>query len=210
MIGSWWENVQRPMRPPTVVMCAVLGEDSPQVPLSEDQHAVSEFGSSCQHESFGEAVRSRAARRNPHGFDTRAGQGSVERRGELSSAVADEELEFCRAVAEVHQEVPGLLSGPGSVGVRGCAEDVHVAAADFQGKEDVDPLERHRAVHMEEVHGQHGRGLRPQELPPRTGRSARIDDVDVSGAHGELATRDWGLCSSVGVPVSVEGRLWAS
>jgi hypothetical protein len=29
-------------------------------------------------------------------------------------------------------------------------------------------------------------------------------------AGGELATRDWGLCSSVGVPVSVEGRLWAS
>jgi signal transduction histidine kinase len=41
----------------------------------------------------------------------------------------------------------------------------------------------------------------------RTGRSARIDYADVSGAIGELAIRD-GLCSSVGVPVSVEGRLW--
>jgi PAS domain S-box-containing protein len=41
----------------------------------------------------------------------------------------------------------------------------------------------------------------------RTGRSARIDHADVSGAIG-IATRDWGLCSSVGVPVSVEGRPW--
>ncbi|MFD1532296.1 GAF domain-containing protein [Pseudonocardia aurantiaca] len=42
----------------------------------------------------------------------------------------------------------------------------------------------------------------------RTGRSARIDYADVSGAIGEIAIRDWGPCSSVGVPVSVEGRLW--
>jgi hypothetical protein len=46
-------------------------------------------------------------------------------------------------------------------------EDVHVVAAEFHGEEDVDPLERHRAVHVEEVHGQHARGLGPQELPPR-------------------------------------------
>jgi hypothetical protein len=105
MIGSWWEKLQRPMRPPTVVMCAVLGEHSPQVPLPEDQDPVGEFGSSGQHESLGEAVRSRTARRDLHGVDTRVGQGSVERRGELSSAVADEELEFSRAVAEVHQKV---------------------------------------------------------------------------------------------------------
>jgi hypothetical protein len=45
MIGPWREKFQRPMRPPTVVMCAVLGKDSPPVPLSEDQHAVGEFGS---------------------------------------------------------------------------------------------------------------------------------------------------------------------
>jgi hypothetical protein len=55
-----------------------------------------------------------------------------------------------------------------------------------------------------------GGGRNVTRLVFRTGRSARIDDVDVSGAHGELATRDWGLCSSVGAPVSVEGRLWAS
>ena len=46
-------------------------------------------------------------------------------------------------------------------------------------------------------------------LVHQTGR-ARIDDYDpVSGTIGQVAT-DWGLRSSVGVPVSVEGRLWGA
>ena len=44
----------------------------------------------------------------------------------------------------------------------------------------------------------------------RTGRP-RIDyDDTISGAIGQAATRDWGVRSSVGVPVSVEGRLWGA
>ena len=39
-------------------------------------------------------------------------------------------------------------------------------------------------------------------------RPARIDYSDVSGVIGQVAAQDWGLRSSVGVPVSVEGRLW--
>ena len=42
----------------------------------------------------------------------------------------------------------------------------------------------------------------------RTGQPARIDYSDVSGVIGRVASRDWGLRSSVGVPVSAEGRLW--
>jgi signal transduction histidine kinase len=41
-----------------------------------------------------------------------------------------------------------------------------------------------------------------------TGRPARIDYSDVSGVIGQVASRDWGLRSSVGVPVSAEGRVW--
>jgi GAF domain-containing protein len=41
-----------------------------------------------------------------------------------------------------------------------------------------------------------------------TGRPARIDDyADTSGAAADVA-RGWGLRSLVGVPISVEGRLW--
>src|SRR5580692_4153167 len=43
----------------------------------------------------------------------------------------------------------------------------------------------------------------------RTGRPARIEyDDAISGPSGQVATRDWGLRSSAGVPVSIEGRLW--
>jgi hypothetical protein len=61
MIGSWQEKSQRPMWPPTVVVGAVLGKNGPQVPLTEDKDAIGQFGPGGQHESFGEAVRSRLA-----------------------------------------------------------------------------------------------------------------------------------------------------
>ena len=62
-------------------------------------------------------------------------------------------------VVEVHQQVAGLLGGPGSGRVAGRPDDVYVAGADFQGEEHVDPFQGDRAVDVEEVHGQHGRGL---------------------------------------------------
>jgi signal transduction histidine kinase len=42
----------------------------------------------------------------------------------------------------------------------------------------------------------------------QTGRPARIDYSDVSGVIGQVASQDWGLRSSVGVPVTTESRLW--
>jgi len=42
----------------------------------------------------------------------------------------------------------------------------------------------------------------------QTGRPARIDYNEVSGVIGQVASRDWGLRSSVAVPVSAENRLW--
>jgi hypothetical protein len=39
-------------------------------------------------------------------------------------------------------------------------EDVHVAAVDFEGEEDVDPFQGEGAVDVEEVDGQHAGGLR--------------------------------------------------
>jgi hypothetical protein len=44
----------------------------------------------------------------------------------------------------------------------------------------------------------------------RTGRPARIDyaETGASGPIGSAATDVWGLRSSSGAPISVEGRLW--
>jgi signal transduction histidine kinase len=44
----------------------------------------------------------------------------------------------------------------------------------------------------------------------RTGQTGRTDQAGMSGAIGDVATRDWGLQSSVGVPIRVEGRLWGA
>ncbi len=46
-------------------------------------------------------------------------------------------------------------------------------------------------------------------LTLRTGRPARLDAyVDVTGSIGDTGAHGWGFRSSVGVPISVEGRPW--
>jgi signal transduction histidine kinase len=52
-------------------------------------------------------------------------------------------------------------------------------------------------------------GRNVSTLTLRTGRPARLDAyVDVTGSIGKAGAHDWGLRSSVGVPISVEGRPW--
>jgi hypothetical protein len=66
------------MWPSTVVVANVFCEHHTQVSLTEDQHAVGEFGSEGAYESFGEAVRSWAAGRNLDHGDAGIGEDSVE------------------------------------------------------------------------------------------------------------------------------------
>jgi GAF domain-containing protein len=52
-------------------------------------------------------------------------------------------------------------------------------------------------------------GRNVSTLTLRTGRSARLDAyADVTGSIGNTGAHDWGFRSSVGVPISVEGRPW--
>jgi signal transduction histidine kinase len=52
-------------------------------------------------------------------------------------------------------------------------------------------------------------GRNVSTLTLRTGRPARLDAyADVTGSIGTTGAQDWGVRSSVGVPISVEGRLW--
>src|SRR4051794_25482090 len=69
-------------------------------------------------------------------------------------------------VAEVHEEVSGLLGGPGSVRVSGHAQDMQVAVADLEHEQHVEASQRKRAVDVEEVDCEHAGGLGAQELPP--------------------------------------------
>ena len=69
-------------------------------------------------------------------------------------------------LAEVHQQVAGLLGGPESVGMGGHAQHVQGAVADLEGEQDVESPQRERAVDVEEVDCEHAGGLGAQELPP--------------------------------------------
>ena len=104
------------MWPLGVVVRGVGGQHAAEVLFPEDQHAVGDLGADGQYEAFGEAVRPGAPRRDLDHLDTRIGQHRVERGSELSGAIADEEPELGGVVAEIHDEVAGLLGGPRPVG----------------------------------------------------------------------------------------------
>src|SRR5439155_5867703 len=60
-------------------------------------------------------------------------------------------------VPQVHHQVADLLHGPRPVRVRGDPEDVHVTGADLHDEQAVQAPQGHRAVHVEEVGGEHRR-----------------------------------------------------
>src|SRR5436309_1466928 len=82
-----------------------------------------------------------------------------------SATAADQEPEVRGAIAEVDKQVADLLCGPRPVRVRGHAEDVYVTGADLDHEQAVQALEGYRAVDVEEIGGEHCRGLGVQELP---------------------------------------------
>ena len=61
-------------------------------------------------------------------------------------------------VAQVHDEVAGLLGGPGPGRMGGDAQDVHRPGLDLHHEQDVHALEQHR-VHVKEVTGKDARRL---------------------------------------------------
>jgi hypothetical protein len=183
------------MGSPSVVVRLVLGQDQLQVSLTEDQHPVCDLRPGGQYEPFGIGVRPGALGRDLHGLDTGAGQGRIERCGELPGPVADQEPEARGAITEIHREVADLLRGPGPVRVRGDPAEVHVAAAGLDHEQAIQPLERHCAVHVEEVRGKHRRGLGTQELLPgcigvplrRRGYLQRLEDPPDRGRADPVA-----------------------
>ncbi len=110
------------VRPSTVVMANVLREHQTQVPLTEDQHTVGQFGSEGADEPFGETVRPRATRRNPDHLDAHIGEDGVEGCGELAGPVANEDPKLGDATAQIHDEIADLLGGPSAIGVCGRAQ----------------------------------------------------------------------------------------
>jgi hypothetical protein len=116
-----WAKVAGAVGSSTVVMANVLGEHDTPVPLADDHHAVSEFGSEGADKPFGDTVRPRTPWGNPDHLDAHIGQNSVERCGALASPVSDEDPELGEAIAKIHHQGTDLLGGPSAVGVGGRA-----------------------------------------------------------------------------------------
>src|SRR4051794_37578478 len=100
-----------------------------EVPRSGDQEVIEAFAAQRADEGFGDRVGPRC----PHGAaqdaDVGAGEYRVEGGGELAVPVAEQEPELLGLVAEVDEQVAGLLSGPGVGGVGGDPGEVDAAAA---------------------------------------------------------------------------------
>jgi len=108
-----------------------------------------------------------------------------------TAPVADQEPEPVGSIAEIHQQVAGLLRNPGPGRVGGDSHDVHAATAVLDHHEDVEAAQED-GVDVGEVDREDRLGLRGQELPPgRPGPAgcwseprALQDLPDGRGGHG--------------------------
>ncbi len=89
------------------------------MPFAEDEHAVGDLAADGEDEPFRVGVRSRASRWDLAHGDAGVGQHGVEGGGELPGPVADQEPELVGALAEVHEQIAGLLvvHGPSGLAV---------------------------------------------------------------------------------------------
>ena len=119
-------------------MLHILAQHDVEVAWSGDQEVVEAFPSQGADEAFGDRVRVGCSYRGADDADVGAGEHSIERAGELAVPVTDQEPEPVGAIAEIHQQVAGLLGHPGPGRVSGDPGEVHAAAAVLDDHEDVE------------------------------------------------------------------------
>ncbi len=136
----------------------VLAQDPPQMALVPDEGAVQELAAASPDPAFGDRVHAGRPDVAEHGPDPGVGEDRVERGGEVRAAVADHELGPVRLIAEVHEEVAGLLGGPFPGGMQGDAEDADAPGGVLDHGQDIG-LGAVEQVGREEVAGQDGLGL---------------------------------------------------
>ena len=124
-------------------------------------------------------IHARHPHAGKHGLDPGVGEDLVEHGGELRVPVADQVLDGCGCVFQVHGEVLRRLSDPGRGGMRGGTEDANTAGGVFDDGEDVLALPGQRDG-LDEVAGEQRFGLGAQEAGP--GRDAALGcGVDARG-----------------------------
>ena len=152
-----------------IVVDFVLAQDPPEMALIPDQGAVQKFAPASPNPAFGYRVHPGCPDVAEHGPDPGAGEDRVERGCVVRAAVADDELDLMRLLAQVHDQVAGLLGGPFPGWMQGDSEDADAPGCVLYHGQDV-ALGTAGQVGGEEVAGQDRLGLGAQELRP--GRSA--------------------------------------
>ena len=154
-------------------MLDILAQNDVEVAWPGDQEVVEAFLAQRADEAFRDRVRPGRPGRGADDADVGTGEHVVKGGGELAVSVTDQEPKLLGAVGEVHEQVAGLLGGPGPRRVRGDPGDVHAAAVVLAHDQDVEAAQED-GVDVREVDGEDGVVLRVQELSPGlTGPSGR-------------------------------------
>ena len=119
-------------------MLHILAQHDVEMAWSGDQEVVEAFPAQGADEPFRDRIRAGCPDRGADDPHVGAGEDGVEGGGELAVPVADQEPEPVGAIAEVHQQVAGLLGDPGPGGVGGDPGDVHAAAVVLDNDENVE------------------------------------------------------------------------
>ena len=165
-LGQWFQRrgaVRGAMRPVLIVVGLVLAQDLPQVGLVPDEGAVQEFAAASAGPAFGDGVHPGRLDIAEHGPDPGVGEDGVRSGGEAGAAVADHERDPAGLVAEIHDQVAGLLGGPFPGGEQGYPEDADAPGGVPDGGQDVG-LRAVEQVGCEEIAGQDRVGPGAQEL----------------------------------------------
>jgi len=105
--------------PVLIVVGFVVAQYPQQMGLIPDEGAVQEFAAASTDPAFGDRAYAGRPHVAKHAADASGGEDRVERGGEVRATVADHELDPVCLVAEIHEEVAGLLGGPLPGGMQG-------------------------------------------------------------------------------------------
>jgi len=93
-------------------MIDVLGQDSLEMPASQDQHPVQCLTPNGADPALREGVRPRRPHRCAQHLESLGSKDRIERGGELRIPIADQKPEPAEAIVEAYEQVAGLLRHP--------------------------------------------------------------------------------------------------
>jgi hypothetical protein len=157
--------MERSVRAVGVVVLEVFLQHGREVARFGDEDVVEAFAAQGADPALGDRVRSRCSNRGADDADFGAGEHGVEGGGELGISVADQETELGGVVAEVHEQVAGLLGHRGAGGMGGDPGDADAAGAVLDHDQEVEAAEE-GGVDVGAVDREDRVGLGREEVSP--------------------------------------------